>query len=575
MDKFFSINILAVFLVLALPFSTAFPGTIQTTRHNLSVTGPGINKAATEDEICIFCHVPHGGRTDIPFLWNRANPTTTYTPYASSTLHVTPGQPTGASRQCLSCHDGTIALGGLVSRPDEVLFAGGIRFMPPGDSNLGTDLSDDHPISFIYDSSLALANGELELPSTLPQQIKLDKDNMLQCTACHNPHDNTFEKFLVTSTQYSGLCTACHSRTGWNLSSHSVSSAPWNGQGTNPWPDTTYTTVAQNGCNNCHTSHSAGGKERLLHYAFEEDNCLTCHNSNVASKNIETQLTKQYTHPVQNFTNDHDAAESFVSGTVPDHVECVDCHNPHQADNSASPGPPLISGASKGVLGIDSNGQEITEVQNLYSVCFKCHGDNNVISAFPITRQIDQLNTRLEFAPGNPSFHPVESMGINPDVPSLLPGYTKNSIISCTDCHNNDEATGPKGPHGSSYKFLLERNYNTNDYTTETPFEYDLCYKCHSRTSLMEDKSGFVHQEHLGHQTPCSACHDPHGISSSQGNITNNSHLINFDITIVQPSNQGLRYFEDQGRFKGTCFLKCHGKDHNGWGYDEFNHWEN
>ncbi|NOX35060.1 MAG: hypothetical protein GXP56_15250 [Deltaproteobacteria bacterium] len=570
MSKSISIYILTGFLMIAISYSNAFPGTIQFTKHNLSVTGPGSNKAASEDEICIFCHVPHGGRTDIPFLWNHKAQTTTYTPYTSSTLHVTPGQPTGASRQCLSCHDGTIALGGLVSRPDEVLFAGGIRFMPPGDSNLGTDLSDDHPVSFVYDTSLALANGELEWPSTLPPKIKLDKDNMLQCTACHNPHNDTFKKFLVVSNQYSGLCTACHSRTGWTTSSHSVSSAQWNSQGTDPWPDTDYSTVAENGCSNCHTSHLAGSKERLLHYAFEEDNCLVCHNGNVASQNIEIQFTKQYKHPVQDYTNKHDAAESFVSGTVPKHVECVDCHNPHQADNSPSPGPPLISGANKGVSGIDSNGQEVTGVQNLYSICFKCHGDNNVISSFPITRQIGQLNTRLEFNPGNPSFHPVQSVGRNTDVPSLLPGLSENSIISCTDCHNNDETTGPKGPHGSSFKYLLQKKYNTDDYTTESPSEYDLCYKCHSRSSLLSDQSGFPHKRHLMSRAPCSACHDPHGISSSQGNSTNNTHLINFDIAIVQTSMHGSRYFKDLGKFKGQCSLRCHNRNHNGWSYDEF-----
>ncbi|MCF6246561.1 MAG: hypothetical protein L3J69_04280 [Desulfobacula sp.] len=574
MVKHISIYLPAAVLMILFVFSSAFPGSISLTKHNLSVTGPGANKAATEDEICIFCHVPHGATKDIPFLWNHSAQATTYTPYASSTLHATPGQPTGASRQCLSCHDGTIALGGLVSRPDEVVFVGGIRLMPPGESNLGTDLSDDHPVSFVYDTSLAVSNTELELPSTLPEQIKLEDDRILQCTACHNPHDDAFNNFLVMSNQYSGLCTACHSRTGWVLSSHSASNAQWNGQGTDPWAGADYATVAENGCNNCHTSHSAGGKQRLLHYAFEEDNCLGCHNSNVASKNIEMQVTKQYKHPVQNYSNKHDAAESFDSYTVPSHVECVDCHNPHQANNSQSPGPPLVSGANQGVSGIDSNGQKIANAQNLYSICSKCHGQNNVITSYPVTREIGQLDTQLEFAPGNPSYHPVQTVGNNPDVPSLLSGFSSNTIISCTDCHNNDEAAGPKGPHGSSYKFLLEKNYNTNDYTTESPYEYDLCYKCHSRASLLSDQSGFPHKEHLDDRTPCSACHDPHGISSLQGNSTNNSHLINFDITIVQPSNRGDRYFEDLGRFTGQCFLSCHGRNHQRWGYDEFNDWK-
>ncbi|MEW6599617.1 MAG: cytochrome C, partial [Nitrospirota bacterium] len=63
--------------------------------------------------------------------------------------------------------------------------------------------------------------------------------------------------------------------------------------------------------------------------------------------------------------------------------------------------------------------------------------------------------------------------------------------------------------------------------------------------------------------SPCSACHDPHGISSIQGTPSNNSHLINFDVTIVQPNSQGLLRFEDLGIFSGQCYLSCHGTDHN------------
>jgi len=64
-------------------------------------------------------------------------------------------------------------------------------------------------------------------------------------------------------------------------------------------------------------------------------------------------------------------------------------------------------------------------------------------------------------------------------------------------------------------------------------------------------------------QTPCNACHDPHGISSTQGNPVNNSHLINFDISIVKPLANGELYFQDNGYRSGQCNLSCHGSDHN------------
>ncbi len=118
---------------------------IVDTVHNLSISGPGPIKSTTEDEICVFCHTPHKARRDVPYLWNRADSTVNYTTYASSTLFAAVGQPTGASKMCLSCHDGTIALGAVLTRPAEIPFAGGIRFLPAGPSRLGTDISDDHP----------------------------------------------------------------------------------------------------------------------------------------------------------------------------------------------------------------------------------------------------------------------------------------------------------------------------------------------------------------------------------------------------------------------------------------------
>jgi predicted CXXCH cytochrome family protein len=464
---------------------------------------------------------------------------------------------------CLSCHDGTIALGSVFSESKELPFSGGIRFIPQGPSRLGTDLSDDHPISFVYHSYLAGQKGELRDPSMLPKEVKLDKNRELQCTACHNPHDDTFGKFLVMSNQYSALCTTCHIRNGWMISAHSVSSARPKGQGPDPWPDSDYRTVAENGCENCHTPHTASSRERLLKHVFEEDNCLVCHNGNVASTDIDIELTKHYKHSVQNFTRVHDAAENFTTGDVPKHVECVDCHNPHRANDQASSAPSRVSGANAGVTGVSAGGMPVTNSQYLYEICFKCHADNNVLRAYPISRQIDQLNTRLEFDPANPSFHPVESPGNNYDVPSLLQPLTKDSIISCIDCHNTDNPKTTKGPHGSSYKYILARNYITFDYTQETSNSYALCYKCHSRGSILGNQSFAKHRSHIVDQkAPCAACHDPHGISNMQGNTVNNSHLINFDISIVFPNDTGSLYFQDLGRFTGQCFLKCHGKAH-------------
>ena len=84
--------------------STIFPSAVRGSVH-----------AVTESDVCIFCHTPHHASGDGP-LWNHQMSGASYTPYSSSTLKATVGQPTGSSRLCLSCHDGTVALGLVHSR---------------------------------------------------------------------------------------------------------------------------------------------------------------------------------------------------------------------------------------------------------------------------------------------------------------------------------------------------------------------------------------------------------------------------------------------------------------------------
>lgn len=539
---------------------------IASTRHNLAISGPGPIRSATEQEICIYCHTPHQARTTTGVLWNREDSSAVYTQYQSSSLHAIVGQPTGASKLCLSCHDGTIALGKLVSRQAEIPFAGGIRFIPEGSTRLGTDLADDHPVSFVYDEALAIENGDLVSPSILTNTVRLDQAGELQCTACHDPHEDAFGNFLVRPNQFSELCLTCHRPADWVFSSHATSSATWPGTGPDPWPFTDYLTVAENACRNCHAPHNAGEPLRLLNYAAEEDNCLACHSSNVAVTDIESELLKDYAHRVQDFTFVHDAAED-ATVFMPNHVECADCHNPHRVNDSAAAAP-TVGGTQLGVTGISASGLAIAASAFQYEICFKCHADNNVKSFVPITRQYAQINTRLEFDLANPSYHPVEGVGNNPNVPSLIPPLSETSIIYCTDCHTSDMSIGSggpgaDGPHGSIYAPLLERNYTTLDNTEESAFEYALCYKCHDRDSIGSDDSFDEHDKHIrGANAPCSACHDPHGVSATQGNTTNNSHLINFDLNIVSPNASGLLMFEDLGVFRGSCYLSCHGEEH-------------
>jgi predicted CXXCH cytochrome family protein len=540
-------------LVLAWPAGAG----IATTKHNLSASGPGTVKATSEAQICVFCHAPHNKSPTTP-LWNRQMPGTSYTPYGSSTSKAAAGQPTRGSLLCLSCHDGTIALGQLLNRATPIAMAAGVTTLPTGSaSRLGTDLSGDHPISFNYTSALAATRGELVDPATLTGQVRLDSTGQMQCSACHDAHNDANGKFLVMPNQGSALCQACHTKNYWSASDHKLSAKMWNGIGPNPWPHTSASTVAQNACESCHRPHTAPGKKWLQNAATEEGNCYPCHNGNVAAKNIQSEFAKSSVHPIASTTGVHDPAETAIVNTR--HVECVDCHNPHASNASVG----ALAGALAGVRGVGINGVEVNPASAEYQICLRCHGDSSNSPAPHTARQIAQVNSRLEFSTDGPSFHPVAGPGRSSKVPSLLAPWTTASVIKCSDCHNNNAGpgaggTGPNGPHGSTNPILMERPYAT----TGAPTTGDICYKCHSRTAIMAE-SPHNRSEHLRYG--CKACHDPHGISATQGSATYNSRLINLSTADNAPVGTPAKLYVDTVARK--CYLSCHGESHSGRSY--------
>lgn len=530
--------------------------------HNLSASGPGTVKATTQSEICIFCHIPHNARPDVPYLWNRQDPAGAYTPYHSSTMKAAVGQPTGTSRLCLSCHDGTIAPGAVLSQASAMPFT---ATLAGRSSDLGTNLADDHPISFDYVSAATLPNSQLVNAVTLPPMVRLDASGQMQCTACHNPHNDQFGKFLVMSNMGAGLCTTCHAKTNWSISSHAVSTRTWNGSAPDPWPDSSYTTVADNGCGSCHRPHTASGSQRLLQHSVEETNCLVCHNGSVAAKDITADLNKTYRHPVSSYSGVHDAAENYA-GMVSKHVECVDCHNPHQT-TSATSSAPLVPGRLAGVPAVTEANTYLPAATYEYEICFKCHGAlmNNVLTSTATPRVYTVTDNRLKFAISNLSYHPVQGpLNSTRSILYLLPPYTSGSMVYCTDCHNSDSIGGPQGPHGSNNKHILTRRYETSEISplVYDSTEYALCFGCHDQNNFLHNtRSRFPqHRAHLtlhGQKDRCVYCHDPHGSQVNPG-------MINFDRRVVTENGQPIKYNWNPIGNIGMrgCALTCHGVPH-------------
>lgn len=206
--------------------------TDRASKHNLSSLSTGTSKikALSETQICIFCHTPHNASPQAP-LWNHdITAVTTYIHYWSPTMNAYSSAASapeidGYSRLCLSCHDGTVALGAVRNKTANIAMqvvagkvdASGKIIGGPG--FVGTDLSGSHPTSFVFDAALAAADGNLNWPLT-DSDVKLYPTGSgmgLQCTSCHDPHDDSRANDPANptlrfwrKTTYDDVCLVCH-----------------------------------------------------------------------------------------------------------------------------------------------------------------------------------------------------------------------------------------------------------------------------------------------------------------------------------------------------------------------------
>jgi len=588
---------------------------VVNSKHNLSASGPG-PVTSQEQDTCLFCHTPHTSYVDVEPLWNHTLSGQTYNTYTSSTYGSGAQTPSaGVSKVCLSCHDGTVALGQTVSQ-GLIPTTGN---MSPG-AMLGTDMTNDHPFGMtpVDDGQLAV-NLFQNPPASKDPAVKLP-GGKVECTSCHDPHrqriDPVAEDFLVRSNSAGAICLACHDPgraqpnwlNGWTASSHSTA--------TNTVPTTgnfgPYGNVSANACGNCHRDHGpvAGAAPGLLR-AAEESACSPCHsgaNVSPALLNVLGEFSKAYRHPTITVSGQHDPAERVATLNTARSAECTDCHNPHRA--SATGGSTTPPGAGSALLGVSgyNGGAPLRPATNEYEVCFKCHADstnklqNQAYNAYGRTayrltypQAADPYNTRLRMA-SNVARHNVtnprwrtstEAPSVRTNMLNLngTSGRAMGSYLYCTDCHSNDQnrkfsGTGPNGPHGSNYPHLLERRYEAEPppaspggFSSGVTYQggltgtYALCDKCHDITNnILQDKSFKDHNKHIsGERTSCSTCHDAHGITG--GTTTNNFSMVNFDRAIVGPSSSGILRFERTGTFAGRCYLTCHGANHNPFTY--------
>jgi len=354
-NRSFVVTGVASLVLLLLWQAPAYSGRIAdiaNTRHNFSAsplfpdtlpTGQQRNVQATQEiQICVFCHTPHAADTSVGPLWNRALSNATYQTYVSGSLDsgrpglnpsATPQplqQPNGVSKLCLSCHDGTMAIGAVnvlngtftdrnpstVDIPMQGTGPGGT--MAPGEGTttgftryIGTDLTNDHPISVRFDAALAAVDGDMRYPNQEPsiivrgvdpyppsgaqrtrtEYIHLEPDpgtttgGLVQCNSCHDPHVrstdptenikflrlNRFQKVRPQEGIFNAandiICLACHDKEGWVGSAHanpSVANEVYTTAAAQVREFPLGTQVWETACLACHDTHTVQGSRRLI-----------------------------------------------------------------------------------------------------------------------------------------------------------------------------------------------------------------------------------------------------------------------------------------------------------------------
>lgn len=240
--------ILLVLLTVPVP-SLAAPGDgIAGTAHDFT------DDANESVGLCTFCHTPHRA-AQTKLLWNHELSAQSYS--WSDTTVTTGGTELpsfdagwqGVSKNCLSCHDGTVAIGDvawyrardsrqlLLDQHDDPDDPRLITFANPGTGDLAGNHPVGHPFPFqgqastyngVTSGAAAVTSGWQADPQSLG--IRLFNDDGagnvsagaqvgrsgIECSSCHDPHNGTqvldvyFLRGTLTGSDTNYICLKCH-----------------------------------------------------------------------------------------------------------------------------------------------------------------------------------------------------------------------------------------------------------------------------------------------------------------------------------------------------------------------------
>lgn len=179
--------------------------------------------AAHTDHHCGYCHQPHRNfdandnseNWGVPLFSTAQNHDglPTYDLYSSHWFDrygIVVGQPNGATKLCLGCHDGSYKYGPGGTKSMSHIFG-------------AADLKKSHPVSINYEeartkgASLWDSKSSAQLTplgGTIDKDL-LDEKGNVQCSSCHDVHVTGATTYMLkwdAGTEWLSLCKACHNK---------------------------------------------------------------------------------------------------------------------------------------------------------------------------------------------------------------------------------------------------------------------------------------------------------------------------------------------------------------------------
>ena len=521
----------------------------------------------------------------------------------------------GPTKLCLSCHDGTIAMGAVVNPAGGIPMAGG-GTLPPGSlADFGLDLSGHHPVSFSYNDA------RCPTPSWRRRRRPSSRFGGADEVHCIDLSRSAQRRVRQVPGQGQPLLGALHHAatrwTGWAGSAHATSTdvgrAASLPRPPKTWP--TWTRIARVGLrglphaalrrrppSSCCNFTDASAERRsaapapaaTVGSARRRRGRRRGGRRRSRSRRLDAgEPRADIARQVSKISAHHESAACTPgcraargTGSARSRIDVASAASTATIRTRRTTSRrelPYVSGLLRGrAAASTATGRRSRRATYEYEICFRCHGDNTADAEF-VPRVVGEHQHAPRLRPDNPSFHPVVEMGRGVDVPSL-PSALAPRMTPVRPDRLHLLPRRRRGRLARAARLGLSRRSSRERYETvervgESYESYALCYRCHEREQ---------HPRATRASAPTRVPHDPlrrrpqraprrrarparpatirtasRPAAARRSATGDHTHLINFDTRIVAPlAGADLPVFKDTGSRSGSCTLTCHGVDH-------------